>query len=144
MDRTGGGVGLFVNTDLNFKIRPDLSFFETQVLESIYIEIIRPNQSNVLIWTIYRPPNSNFGLFIDKMNEVLARLAKEQKDCYIMGDFNIDLLKYQQHSNTNDFLNTMFSHSFLPVINRPTRITSHTATSIDNIFTNCYIQNNHP
>ena len=47
-----------------------------------------------------------------------------KKGCYIMGDFNIDLLKYQQHSNTNDFLNTMFSHSFLPVINR-------------------YIQNNH-
>ena len=125
VDRTGVGVGLFVNTDLNFKIRPDLSFF------------------NVLIGTIYRPPNSNFRLFIDKMNEALARLAMNKKDCYIMGDFNIDLLKYQQHSNTNDFFNTMFSHSFLPVINRSTRITSHTAISIDKIFTNCYIQNNH-
>jgi len=30
----------------------------------------------------------------------------------------------------------MFSHSFLPLISQPTRITSHTATLIDNIFTN--------
>ena len=30
----------------------------------------------------------------------------------------------------------MFSHSFLPLINRPTRIISHTASLIDNIFTN--------
>ena len=34
------------------------------------------------------------------------------------------------------FLACMFSHSFLPFISQPTRITSHTATLIDNIFTN--------
>ena len=34
------------------------------------------------------------------------------------------------------FLACMFSHSFLPLISQPTRITSHTATLIDNIFTN--------
>lgn len=36
----------------------------------------------------------------------------------------------------------MYSHSFLTLINQPTRITSHTATSIDNIFSSCYIHDN--
>ena len=60
----------------------------------------------------------------------------------MIGDFNIDLLKYQQHNLTSDFLDTMFSHFFLPLINRPTRITSHTATLIDHIFTNGPIMHN--
>ncbi|XP_031571341.1 uncharacterized protein LOC116305543 [Actinia tenebrosa] len=134
-DRPGGGVGLFIKDDINFKIRNDLTVFDSQILESIFIEIIRPHQRNVVIGVLYRPPNSNFQMFMNKLNEILPKFSKEQKDCYLMGDFNIDLLKYQQqYNNTNDFLDTMFSHAFLPIINRPTRITSHTATSIDNIL----------
>lgn len=53
-----------------------------------------------------------------------------------MGDFNIDLIKYQQHVYSTEFLDNMLSHFLLPLINRPTRITSHTASLIDNIFTN--------
>ena len=44
-----------------------------------------------------------------------------------MGDFNIDLLQYQSHSNTNGFLN-----SFLPYILQPARVTDHSSTVIDN------------
>ena len=82
-------------------------------------------------------------MFIDKMNMIMSKVMNEQKECLLLGDFNIDLLRYNQHNITNDFLNTMFSHSFLPTINQPTRITSHTATSIDNIFSNCLAQNDH-
>ena len=53
-----------------------------------------------------------------------------------MGDFNIDLIKYQHHVFTTESLDNMFSHFLLPLINRPTRITSHTASLIDNIITN--------
>ena len=50
----------------------------------------------------------------------------------------MDLLKYNKHQNTSDFIDTMFSLSFIPLINRPTRITDSSATIIDNIFTNCH------
>ena len=53
-----------------------------------------------------------------------------------MGDFNIDLLQYDSHSNTNDFLNSMTSNSFLSSILQPTRVTDHSSTVIDNIFSN--------
>ena len=33
----------------------------------------------------------------------------------------------------------MFEFSMIPTINKPTRVTKHTATAIDNIITNCII-----
>ena len=51
-----------------------------------------------------------------------------------MGDFNIHLLKSCDY--TNRFLEQLFTASYMPLILRPTRITHHTATLIDNIFTN--------
>ena len=53
-----------------------------------------------------------------------------------MGDFNLNLLNCENHKLTNEFLDIMYSNTFFPLITRPTRITSYTATLIDNIFTN--------
>ena len=53
-----------------------------------------------------------------------------------MGDFGIDLLQYESHNYTNDFLNTVISQSFVPYIHQPTRGTDYSATVIDNIFSN--------
>ena len=52
-----------------------------------------------------------------------------------MGDFNVNLMNYQSSNLTGEFLDGMYSNLLCPLINRPTRITSHTATFID-ILTN--------
>ena len=54
----------------------------------------------------------------------------------IMGDFNINFLNYDSHSETNDFINITASNHLLPHILHPTRVTDHSATIIDNIFSN--------
>ena len=53
-----------------------------------------------------------------------------------MGDFNLNLMNHQSHSATGEFLNALYSNMFFPLITRPTRLTSHLATLIDNIFVN--------
>ena len=53
-----------------------------------------------------------------------------------MGDFKLDLLKHELHRPTERFLDTMYVDSYIPMINRPTRVTRNTL--IDNIFTNNY------
>ena len=60
----------------------------------------------------------------------------ENKDCYISGDFNLDLLKHETNSTINDFLNAFYNSNLRPLIDRPTRITPTSATLIDNIFSN--------
>ena len=64
------------------------------------------------------------------------KIQKENKQIVIMGDFNIYLLNYDSHSETNNFINIMVSHHLLPHILYPTRVTDHSATIIDNIFSN--------
>ena len=53
-----------------------------------------------------------------------------------MGDFNIDLLKSESCDFAGKFFEQLIMSSFMPLILKPTRITQHTATLIDNIFTN--------
>ena len=53
-----------------------------------------------------------------------------------MGDFNINLVNYDSHPETNDFINLMVSHYLLPHILHPARVIDHSATIIDNIFFN--------
>ena len=67
---------------------------------------------------------------------LLLRKSIEKKNCAILGDFNIDLLKYDSHQITDDFINTLGTLFFQPYILQPTRITDHSATLIDNIFFN--------
>ena len=46
--------------------------------------------------------------FTDHMTSILQKTQKESKILFIMGDFNISLLNYQSHSETNDFINFKF------------------------------------
>ena len=71
------------------------------------------------------------------LNPLLQKLAKVQKAVFLLGDFNVDLLKCEQHKATNEFLDlSLSSNMFFPHIVQPNRITSHSKTLIDNIFSN--------
>ena len=51
-------------------------------------------------------------------------------------DFNVNLLNCNDHNQTNEFLDSLACNSFIPLLLQPTRITSHSNTLIDNIFSN--------
>ena len=72
------------------------------------------------------------------LTNLLDTLSSENKTVVLLGDFNADLLKYDQNSNISDFLDLMYSSLLLLHIFSPTRTTSSSATLIDNIFTNNY------
>ena len=70
------------------------------------------------------------------MDNTLRKLEKSDKTIFVMGDFDINLLSYDGHTDTNDFINSMVSHYLLPYILHPTRVTDHSSTVINNIFSN--------
>ena len=76
------------------------------------------------------------------INNLLDKLSKENKTVFLLGDFNIDLLNYDQHSLTNEFLDSLSSHMLLPHIVQPTRIRNNSKTLIDNIYSNVITPNN--
>ena len=66
----------------------------------------------------------------------MDKISNEKKYCILMGDFNINLLEYESHPPTDEFINNLRVFCFQPHILQPTRITDHTATLIDNIYFN--------
>ena len=96
------------------------------------------NKKNVIIGIIYRDPNKGIKYFNDDINECLEKLSCENKNIYIMGDFNIDLLNGNTVNCINDYVNIIYNNSFRPLIDRPTRITTKSTTLIDNILTNVH------
>ena len=70
------------------------------------------------------------------LNKLLENLSNEQKPIFLLGDFNVNLLNYNEHNQTNRFVDSLSSNSFIPLILQQTRITSHYNTIIDNIFSN--------
>ena len=51
-DRTGGGVGLYLTSELVYKTRNDLKLLDQQCAESLFIEICRPKEKNVIVGII--------------------------------------------------------------------------------------------
>ena len=70
------------------------------------------------------------------VNQMLEKISKEQKQIFLLGDFNINLLNYNVHQPTNDFVDSLASNHIIPYILRPARLTSLSKTLIDNIFSN--------
>ena len=58
-----------------------------------------------------------------------------KKGSYIMGDFNIVLLKSNSNTDVEEFLQINLSSGLRTSISKPTRITPTSKTLIDNIFT---------
>ena len=56
------------------------------------------------------------------------------KDVYIMGDMNNDLIIVSDHGNTVMYLENMCIQGFLPLTVKPTRLTSYSATLIVHIY----------
>ena len=72
----------------------------------------------------YRSPKHNkeaFSQFLCELKNTLTTLNKPKNKCFIMGNFNIDLLDIQNVS-TETYVELMFDYNYYPLINKPTRI----------------------
>ena len=128
----GGGVSLFISDDIVFSELQELRMVQDHI-ECIFIKI---RGYTYFIGLVYRPPNINITEFSNAMHYILDKIAS--KPCYIMGDYNLDLLKHEIHHPTENFLDSIYANYLVPLINRPTRITRESSTLIDNIFSNNY------
>ena len=129
-----GGTMLYISNRLSYKPRTDLNMYEKNQLESTFIEIINSKKSNIVFGCIYKHPNMDVSDFNFLINKLLDKISKEQKQIFLLGDFNMNLLNYNEHQPTNKFIDSLASNSITPYILQPTGLTSHSKTLIDNIF----------
>ena len=76
----------------------------------------------------------------------MDKIKNENKICYLVGDYNINLINVDSHGLTSEFNDIMYSGGFIPLITRPTRVTRTSATLIDlldNIYSNQILERDH-
>ena len=129
-----GGVGIYISSSLNAIQISDLSFNSNEA-ESCWIEILQEHKPNMIVGSIYRHPSSNLDNFISQLENLISSLNQSKHQVFFLGDMNIHFFKVGTHSKTEDYLDMLYHSNLLPVI-KPTRITSHTTTLIDHIYTN--------
>ena len=133
--RKGGGVALYVHRRFNCAIRAVQCKVVEQVFECVTVELDLKKHKNITVSCVYRTPGSDVDLFCESLEQIFSD-DMPRKSMFICGDFNIDLMKYETHNGTKRFLDCMYGLGLYPLIDRPSRITTHSCTLIDNIFTN--------
>lgn len=128
----GGGVAIYVKKHFQARIINETSMILPHI-ESLVLEITAPQK--YIVTMIYRPPNSDIDNFLISLHNILNNLLKFKMPTYIMGDFNINLLSYNDN-NAQNLVNMFHSYSFFSTINKPTRVTKTSASIIDHLWTN--------
>ena len=105
-------------------------------VESTFSEIIIPNGKNIIIGCVYKHHTIDPKDFENLFLPTLKKANKEKKPVLIAGDFNIDLLKLNSDTFTNEYFDQLTNNHFMPLITLPTRIASKSKTLIDNIIFN--------
>ena len=127
-----GGVGIYIKNNIHFLIRDDLSIFIEKSFETLLLEVTS-SKGSILIGEVYRVPNTSCPNSITNYELITNKLQNENKEIIIGTDHNFDYLNihcaYSKH-----LLENFFAACLVPTITRPTKITSESATLIDNIY----------
>jgi len=129
-----GGVALYIREGITFIPKPQLTFIIPGI-ETVFADIIINGETKTVGMIYRRAMDITIPDFADEITSRILENLRNNK-AYLMGDFNINLLRYRDSANIANFYHTMMSHGFRPMITKPTRVTPNTATLIDNIYTN--------
>ena len=141
----GGGIKIFFLKNYDVHFIDNLTFInDTCEVLSITISLMRVRY---LINAIYRPPGSSIVNFIQMLIDyILNNLAPTDK-IIIIGDLNINLFNPYKIASVENFINTMLTFSFSPVINIPTKVNLNNNITryslIDHIWTNFRLSDDH-
>ena len=130
--RHGGGVCIYIQFSLNYKVRSDL---QSHILENFIVEIIKPRSKSTLVSTWYRLPDSPAHFFV-QFEKMVGSLDGENLEFFILGDLNVNLDQSIESSNKNT-LNEIFDiYGLDRLIQEPTRVTESSSSLIDLCLTN--------
>ena len=132
-----GRVGLYIKDRFHFSVNANVQC-ELSVAKTLWIDIML-NNSSVVTAVAYRHPGPGVGdisRFNDSMQKMLDTVNKKKRSFYIMGDFNIDLLKISNNETIRQYANTLLGSMCKCLIDLPTRVTPISKTLIDHIYSN--------
>ena len=113
-ETSAGGTFLYIANHLSCKCCNDLNICKNE-LKSTFVEIVNARKANIIVGVIYRHPPMDFTDFnCNYLNKLLENISKEQKSIFLFSYVN--LLNYNKHNQTNEFLDSPPSNSLIPLI----------------------------
>ena len=98
-----GGVYNFIHESIKLKKRKDISISKNDS-EILSIEIANKTK-NIILSSVYRPPVSNLKEFKNSLKPIFGNIRRNNKDLYLAGDFNINILDYENNVKVKHFVN---------------------------------------
>ena len=121
----GGGVCVYIRSDLSYNPRTDLN---DDNVESLWLDLFMKKTKPLLIGCIYRPPDQQN--FIELFQETLDNITG--RETIILGDINIDVQK--NCSFVKRYVSLLNMNGLKQIVTKPTRVTKYTSTILDHII----------
>ena len=118
---------------MKFKIIEDLSVFDGNK-KFVIVEIENKNSKKLLFIFFCRPPCSTIRRLNGFIENVFKKSIKENKLCFVVGDFSLNCLYYNKNLEILKFYDRISAPGYILLITRPTTVTSITVSLINNIF----------
>ena len=116
-NRNGGGVCIYIKSDLAFNPRPDLSH---DGLESLWVEVLLPKTPPILTGVCYRPPKQNDFYELLEQSCAGGHIFVEH-EIILLGDFNTNVM-LKKNSLVSALRNFQRMFGFKQLITEPTRV----------------------
>ena len=129
----GGGVAIFCNETVDL-IKTVPTPFTEGIFESISV-IIKHKGIKYVVSEFYRPPNTDFQLFLSGYKNFLKMIKDTKLSLIICTDQNFDFLKLTAMP-ASEMYEISTTEGLNPLITVLTRVTYDTCTLIDNIYVN--------
>ena len=138
------GLAVYIHESFQYKFA-DIEIVPSS-FEQLCLDISGGGLRNKLrLCNVYRPPrdrNCELKSFLNEFTPFLSSVSNRSKNCVIVGDFNIDLLKLESRSLFAEYFELLYSFSFKPTVTLPTRLSRKSATLIDHVFCNMSVSMN--
>lgn len=82
-NKKGGGVAIYIDKNLDYKVVENMSLAVEEIFESITVEICMEKRKNIIVSCIYRAPGANVETFKEWMEKLFS--LNTPKDLLICG-----------------------------------------------------------
>ena len=91
---------MYIRNDIRFEVLDNISCSIDNVLECICVKLYLSLKRSIIVSCLYRRPGSTINTRIDLIEK---KFSGKKCDLYICGDFNVNLLNYDNHNDTQFF-----------------------------------------
>ena len=132
------GICIFLLESLSNKVRDDLAV-NSSAIECLSVEVFHKNLESIVLNLTYRTPNGDPNELEHHFKNILSKREIINKELVLVEDSNINVFDFNERKMLQRFVNLMFPHGLIPIVNKSTHVTRNTATAIDHIIANSVI-----